>query len=183
VRARRLLFGIGIALAGVIISTRAPAVPPRPAAPSASASASAPPAPPVNDAPLLDADPPSADKSPSPKPDEWSKATPVRLTRTSPTGGGCRAVRVREWLRIRCATKTFAVSLLGGSNEGVAFWIGPESDGQPGEIQFPLRRGDRRVFQFWAYGKDAEGGFQAKPLLVVQEQWIEGDAAPIVTAI
>jgi hypothetical protein len=105
------------------------------------------------------------------------------LTRVSAAGATCNAIRVREWLRIRCASKTFAISLLGGSNEGLAFWIGPEADGQPGEVQFPLRRGDRRVVQFWAAGKDAEGGFQAKPLLVVQEQWVEGEAAPIVTAI
>ena len=131
----------------------------------------------------LDADPPGPEKSPAPKAAEWAAAGRVRLTRVGPQAAGCNAIRVREWLRIRCPMKTFAVSLLGGSNEGLAFWIGPESEQQPGEVQFPLRRGDRRVVEFWTYGKDAAGAFMPQPALVVQEQWVDGDAAPTVTAL
>jgi hypothetical protein len=70
-----------------------------------------------------------------------------------------------------------------GSNEGLSFWIGPEDKGRPGEVQFPLRRGDRRIVQLWTDGKTADGSAVPEPLLVVQEQWLEGDAAPTVSVL
>jgi hypothetical protein len=140
--------------------------------------------PPPGDEPRrLDADPPGTEKSPSPKAAEWASASKVKLTRVGPAASGCIAYKVREWLRVRCPIKTFAVSLLGGSGEGVAFWIGPEAEQQPGEVQFPMRRGDRRVVEFWTYGKDAAGSFMPEPAFLVQEQWVDGEAAPTVTAL
>jgi hypothetical protein len=77
----------------------------------------------------------------------------------------------------------FAVSLLGGSNEGLAFWIGPEEQGSPGEVQFPLRRGDRRVVQFWTQGKDAQGAYVPEPALVLQEHWLAGEESPFISLL
>lgn len=128
-------------------------------------------------------DPPGAEKSPPPTAKEWVDASSVKLTRTSPGASGCSARRVREWLRVRCPVNTFAISLLGGSNEGLAFWIGPESEGRFGEVQFPLRRGDRRVVQFWGTKTDPAGVGELAPTLVLQEQWIEGEAAPMVSVL
>jgi hypothetical protein len=130
----------------------------------------------------LDEDPPGSEKTPTPKAQEWLEAAPVRLTMVGPAAERCVATRVREWLRLRCNDRTFAVSLLGGTPEGVSFWIGPESEGQFGEVQFPLRRGDKRVVAFWTYGKDAEGRFSPQRALIVQEHWVAGAAAPTVMA-
>lgn len=131
----------------------------------------------------LDADLPGPEKSAVPTAREWLSATPVRLSRTSRVGAECAATRVREWLRVRCPVKTFALSLLGGSNEGLSFWIGPEAEGQWGEVQFPIRRGDRRVVQFWASREGDAGGLEPKPSVVLQEQWIEGESAPTITVL
>jgi hypothetical protein len=159
---------VAAAVAALAISTReAPAGEP-PAAPAPK---------------TLDGDPPGPDKSPVPTAKEWLGATPVALSRTSQIGASCVATRVREWLRVRCPIQTFALSLLGGSNEGLAFWIGAQAEGQPGEVQFPLRRGDKRVIQFWTQGKDREGGTVPVPSLVLQEQWTEGEPSPIVTIL
>lgn len=131
----------------------------------------------------LEAPIPGPESSPAPTAKEWVDASPVKLTRTSPAASGCSARRVREWLRVRCPGKTFALSLLGGSNEGLAFWIGPEAEGWFGEVQFPLRRGDRRVIQFWGTKTDPAGVGELAPTLVVQEQWVEGEAAPMVSVL
>jgi hypothetical protein len=145
--------------------------------------ASAPLATPAAPPSTLESDVPGPDKSPVPSYAEWQAATQVKLSRTSPAASGCVASRVREWLRVRCPQRTFAISLLGGSNEGLSFWIGPEDKGRPGEVQFPLRRGDRRVLQLWTDGKAADGSAMPEPSLVVQEQWLEGQAAPTVSVL
>lgn len=134
-------------------------------------------------APAASARAPGPEKTPVPKHDEWAGAAPMKLSRTSPRASGCVSTRVREWLRIRCPNRTFALSLLGGSNEGLAFWIGPEAEGQPGEVQFPLRRGDKRVIQFWEQGKDAAGNPVPRPSLIVQEHWLEDEPEPTVTVL
>jgi hypothetical protein len=130
----------------------------------------------------LDGDAIPAEKSKSPKVAEWAAAPQVKLTRKGPAAATCRAHLVREWMRVRCVGEVFAISLVGGSPEGVAFWIGGTAAEPFGEILTPVRRGDRRVFQLWAPGKDAAGMFAPKPMLVVQEQWVEGQKTPVVTA-
>jgi hypothetical protein len=146
------------------------------------AHADAPAEPPASPAPL-DRDPPSTERSASPTAAEWLTAAPVLLARTSPKASSCVATRVREWLRVRCATPTFAISLLGGSHEGLAFWIGGEEEGRFGEVQLPLRRGDRRVVQLWATRDDPSGAKVVVPAQVLQEQWVEGEPAPTVTVL
>jgi hypothetical protein len=131
----------------------------------------------------LEEDVPGAEKSPVPTAKEWLTAKPVKLSRTSKAAAGCVATRVREWLRVRCPVETFAISLLGGSSEALSFWIGPEQEGQPGEVQLPLRRGDRRVVQLWTKRKEADGTVVPQPSLVLQEQWVEGDPSPTVTVL
>ncbi|HZF50094.1 MAG TPA: hypothetical protein VE093_15655 [Polyangiaceae bacterium] len=130
----------------------------------------------------IDGDAIPAEKSKSPKAAEWLTAPRVKFARKGPAAATCRAQIVREWMRVRCEGQVFAVSLVGGSREGVAFWIGGTAAEPFGEVLTPVRRGDRRVFQFWSPGKDAAGMFVPKPMLVVQEQWVEGQKAPIVTA-
>lgn len=131
----------------------------------------------------LDVDVPGTERSKVPTAAEWRSATPVKLSRTSPAGAACRATRVREWLRVRCPSPTFAVSLLGGSNSDLAFWIAPKEENEAGEVQFPMVRGDRRVVQFWMASKDADGTVVPKPSMVLQEQWVDGEPAPTISVL
>ncbi|WP_437760700.1 hypothetical protein [Sorangium sp. So ce1389] len=135
----------------------------------------------------LDADPFPAEPSRQPTAAEWKAAPRVRLSRTGPAAAGCRAYRTREWLRIRCPELTVsAISLLGGKTEGVAFWIDPPRGGSElprgGEVMFPIRRGDRRVIQILTFGPGYDGPFTLLPAIVVQEQWLDDEPAPTVTA-
>ena len=114
---------------------------------------------------------------------EWKSALEVPLSRTSPRAAGCRASRVREWLRVHCDAQTFAISLLGGSSEGLSFWIGAESAGRFGEVQFPLRVGDRRVVQLWKLGPTSDGNTGPRPFLVLQEHWSKRAPAPTITLL
>jgi hypothetical protein len=135
----------------------------------------------------LDAVPFPAEPSKQPTAAEWKAAPRVRLSRTGPAAAGCRAYRAREWLRIRCPELTVsAISLLGGKAEGVAFWIDPPRGGSElprgGEVMFPIRRGDRRVIQILTFGPGYDGPFTWLPAIVVQEQWLDDEPAPTVTA-
>ncbi|XXX82422.1 hypothetical protein WMF30_27075 [Sorangium sp. So ce134] len=135
----------------------------------------------------LDAEPFPAEPSKQPTAAEWKSAPRVRLSRAGPAAAGCRAYRMREWLRIRCPELTVsAISLLGGKTEGVAFWIDPPRGGSElprgGEVMFPIRRGDRRVIQILTFGPGYDGPFTLLPAIVVQEQWLDGEPAPTVTA-
>jgi len=84
---------------------------------------------------------------------------------------------VRDWIRVRCETETFAISLLGGDGSA-AFWIDPKT--KAGEAQFRLRPGGRQVIQLWKAGKDERGGFAPAPAVLVQAYWLSG-AAPVLT--
>ncbi|WP_437312011.1 hypothetical protein [Sorangium sp. So ce388] len=135
----------------------------------------------------LDAEPFPGEPSKQPTAAEWKAAPRVRLSRTGPAAAGCRAYRTREWLRIRCPELTVsAISLLGGKTEGVAFWIDPPRGGSElprgGEVMFPIRRGDRRVIQILTFGPGYDGPFTLLPAIVVQEQWLDDEPAPTVTA-
>ncbi|WP_437873370.1 hypothetical protein [Sorangium sp. So ce363] len=135
----------------------------------------------------LDAAPFPPEPSKQPTAAEWKAAPRVRLSRAGPAAAGCRAYRAREWLRIRCPELTVsAISLLGGKSEGVAFWIDPPRGGSElprgGEVMFPIRRGDRRVIQILTFGPGYDGPFTLLPAIVIQEQWLEDEPAPTVTA-
>ncbi|HVK71280.1 MAG TPA: hypothetical protein VM694_42790 [Polyangium sp.] len=131
----------------------------------------------------LDVDPPGPEKTKAPTFEEWSKAWKAQLTRTGPAAAPCTAYRVREWLKVRClGTKPHAMVVLGGDAAEVSFWI-DRDERQGGEVQFPMRRGDRRVVQIWTGGVDAAGVFKPKPSLIIQEHWLEDRASPTVTAM
>lgn len=151
------------------------------AALSALAAPDAPPTPPApaEEERPLEAVPIPAAHAPNPKLPEWSAAPRVRPTRRSAAAAGCRVYLLHDWLKVRCTNETFALSLLGGDFQGVAFWIDPVT--KEGEVLMPIRRGDRHVVQLWKSGKDASGGFVLLPSLVIQEHWIDGAAAPVLT--
>ena len=174
-------------------------------APSAKASASAtpakvviPPRPESEKPPAFDAEPFPEDKSKAPTDEEWKSATKVRPSRVSSTVSGCRVWRVREWVKLHCDMKTAGLRLLAGSTEGVtltvpdslisakAFEEKPwelasahfETLGRFGDIVFPVRRGDRRVFEWMRL--DVWDNYEGPPsvgstsAMIVEEQWLEG---------
>lgn len=154
------------------------------------AAGSAPAAPGAEEERALDADPFPGEPSKQPTAAEWAAAQRVRLSRVGPAAAGCRAYRLREWMRIRCPDLSVsAISLLGGKTEGVAFWITPSKSRESGEMtrggeaMFPIRRGDRRVIQILTFGPGYDGPFTLLPAIVVQEQWLDDEPAPTVTAM
>jgi len=155
--------------------------------PAASASASA--------SPLrkLDVAPPPDSESDVPTAAEWKKAEAVALARPLPKA--CKAVLLREWLRIRCHDPApSAGMLLSGSRKGVFFYAWRPVSKAHGFTHFAaedgfveavvqLRKGDRRLFQLTRSDVDSyEGGlFGQKGLLLVSETWLAGDDGPVVT--
>jgi hypothetical protein len=134
----------------------------------------------------LDAEPIPTDEADSKKPpkaSEWVTATRVKLTRQGPRAAGCRAWRARSWLKIHCDVQTTALSLLGGKSSGVASWLAQPKAGEPApsqaEVIFPMRPGDRRIFELFSFG-ETYGGSMVSPGLVLQEHWIEGEPAPVI---
>src|SRR5262249_30271955 len=79
---------------------------------------------------------PVKDRTKAPSASEWASAPRVKPTRRGAAGAGCRVYLLRDWIRVRCAVETFALSLLGGEAD-VAFWIDPAT--REGEVQMPVR--------------------------------------------
>lgn len=167
------VLAIGVALA--------PALAEEPAASAAPSPPAATSEPDFAEAPFPD------EKSKKPTAEEWKAAPEVQPTRRGPRGAKCHVWRVREWVRVSCPDLvTASIAMLGGTTEGMAFWIDPVREGQDGklpaggEVMFPVRPGDRRVVQFLSFGPGYEGPFTQLPALVVQESWLEGAAAPVL---
>jgi hypothetical protein len=149
------------------------------APPAASASAGAP-----SDKPTLPAFssvswPDEASKPPSL--DEWKAAEELSVR-----GGGassCRVRRVREWVRLRCLEgATLGVEQIAGPQVhaiGVEAGPGAYAGVGTGGAVFPVRRGDRRILQWFTprYTSvvETESG------VVITEQWLPEDPGPMIT--
>ena len=148
--------------------------------------------------PSYRAEPFPEEHSPEPKAREWATAPRVAIDRTrgylvldvdtEQRSVPCEARRVREWMRIRCSINTGAISLLGGTGEGLAmrldrtkkedFVTFPEG----GEIVFPVRRGDRREIEWLEVAFGYKGMSSVEPSFMLSEQWIPGDPHPRIVA-
>lgn len=119
----------------------------------------------------------------APKASDWVTATRVRITRRGPRAEGCRAWRTKNWVKIHCDVETTAVSLVGGASRGVSMWMAEPKEGVPApqasEAMFPIRPGDRRIFELFSFG-ETYGGSMVSPGLVLQEYWIPGESAPVI---
>lgn len=139
----------------------------------AGAPGAAPPPPP----PPLAADPPSDEKTARPERSEWKNAPEVGLARASDSR--CTARRIREWITVKCAIPgVTGFSLIAGTREGLDFRMNT-AEGADTSItfEFPVRRGDRRVFQVNALA----GKYGSSPEVILSERWSEGDAGPLLT--
>jgi hypothetical protein len=91
----------------------------------------------------------------------------------------CHAHRVREWVRVDCATKG-GVLLLGGAADGVVL--------RAGSATFPVRRGDRRELEFldeettFTGYKSMEEHHRSAFRFTLSEAWAPGDERPWVAA-
>jgi hypothetical protein len=131
----------------------------------------------------FDEKPFAEEKTPTPTPADWKPEGPVAVTDKLPPG--CNAYRVREWVRIRCShLETSVIAQLGGSREGVNLFIdkAPENRATPpgGEAMFPVRRGDRRVFEWSTFGDTYDGIGTPEVAFLISESWAPGDPAPII---
>lgn len=119
----------------------------------------------------------------SPKPAEWQSSQPFDVSRrVGSVSAHCETRRVREWIRVRCpALRVSAITQLGGSAEGARLNLDPKSaDGLPagGELAFPIRPGESRVFLFWTLGEGYDGPLTVIPAIVVQSEWAA--AQPVI---
>jgi len=118
----------------------------------------------------------SASPSASPSRADWQTAPLLDLSRrVGPLARTCETRRVREWIRVRCPSlRVSAITQLGGSSAGARLSLDPKSlDGFPagGELVFPVRPSESRVFLFWTLGEGYDGPLTVLPALVVQSEW------------
>jgi hypothetical protein len=117
----------------------------------------------------------------APKQREWQEGKPVELARDH---AWCAGRLVREWLRIRCfMPHVVGASLLGGDRDGTSLrMVGKfdEHSADSAEIVFPLRRGDRRVFQITALAENDLWGGAESLSAMISESWVDDDRGPIV---
>jgi hypothetical protein len=125
----------------------------------------------------------TADGTPSapPKSREWRDAQVVNVARDAV---GCTSHRTREWLRIRCPVLGVAtVSMLAGNRKGTSVRLigaSDQSSKPAAEVQFPLRPGDRRVFQITAFSGGDEWDVGESVVATISESWVDPDRGPIV---
>jgi hypothetical protein len=126
------------------------------------------------------------EKSKAPTIAEWTAAPRVQLTRMVRTKS-CNAARVREWVKIHCDQQTAGLRLVAGTTDGIALWV-PEpikehdfsTVGRFGEIVFPVRQGDRRIFEFFRFEPPGEwDGWSSTSSYIVEEEWLEGGTPQI----
>jgi hypothetical protein len=147
------------------------ALPETPAVDAGTGDAAPPPPPPLAD------DPPPAEKTPRPARAEWKSAPFVGFARA--TDNRCKARRIREWVLVKCAIPNVdGFSLIAGTRDGVDFWMNTMEFGSSSiTFEFPVRRGDRRVFQV----NPLAGKYGSSPEVILSERWSEGDPAPLLT--
>jgi hypothetical protein len=132
--------------------------------------------------PRFDEQPFPEEKTPAPTRDEWKAAPRVGLTdQNTPL---CHAYRVREWMKIDCTFLTSGIAELGGSRDGVLLYLKlHDKDAtipEGGEIIFPVRRGDRRVFEWSTFGDTYEGVGSPEVALVFSESWTADELGPTI---
>ena len=129
---------------------------------------------------LLDA--PGETKSPVPKDAEWTDAV-RRILHVQPKYEVTMQV-VREWAKITCSCSNATIVLVSGQRDGTVVWAN--------EVKalaiFPIRRGDRSVFELHpnpkaVFGAGPYGGAGMESggePVVINELWLEGDDAPML---
>jgi hypothetical protein len=122
-------------------------------------------------------EPPSDEVSLRPTWPEWNKAPSLALPRIHKA---CKVFRVREWVRVHCdIDQLVQTTMIVGGREGVEISQGRYGGG--GDIVFPLRRGDLRIFEFDELSGHYKMSSTWSRAAVVTERWLAGDATPVLT--
>ncbi|MDC0748207.1 hypothetical protein [Polyangium mundeleinium] len=130
----------------------------------------------------------SADKSPRPKDSDWDVLGVERSFSPGSSANGCRLQNIREWVRIRCSGSMAQIAMLGGQHEGVSIKLDPVGTDEfipfpeGGEIVFPVRTGDRRVFEWLGVEFGYKGMTSASTFLIISESWMPWDEGPTIYA-
>lgn len=138
--------------------------------------------------PIFDSLPFSDEKSPRPKTEDWKNAPEFDLTEHTLTSSGfCKIQRLREWMRISCTITTGKITLMCGSSEDVSFGLGPVpvdwgTFPEGGEIVFPIRKGDRRLFEWQSVEFGYKGANSVVNFMVISETWLPGEEKPVIYA-
>lgn len=139
--------------------------------------------------PAFDTAPFPEEESKLPTRAEWDQAQDVSLSRgrsMAYAADPCRARRVRAWMRIRCNISLASIALLGGDAHHVFIRLDPlpefESFPPGGEVIFPVRKGDRRVFEFLGLEWGYHGANSVTSFMVVSEAWLPGEEKPFLMA-
>ncbi len=130
----------------------------------------------------------SQEKTPQPKKADWDReGEPVSFSPGSLVGG-CKTQKIHEWVRIRCDGFTAQIAQIGGNPAGVSIAL-EQVDAESfspfpasGEIVFPVRPGDRRVFEWLGAEFGYKGSMSATTFLVISEAWLPGDDGPTIYA-
>ncbi|WP_437592779.1 hypothetical protein [Sorangium sp. So ce1000] len=137
----------------------------------------------------LEATPPPSERTARPAAAEWDAAEQVSLARAA-RGGACKARRQREWLRIDCSVPSVvAVRSLGTGAGGESVSAGEHQTEEDGSfpssvsVTFPVRIGDRRVIEILSFEEGYRFQAGLSTSVVISEQWLEGDAGPLVSAL
>jgi hypothetical protein len=91
----------------------------------------------------------------------------------------CRAQRVREWIRARCSImvpgeQLAQATLITGSKDGVEL----STAKGVAELVFPVRRGDRRIFEVDRLVEAWKSWVLYDGTIVISEVWLPGSPAP-----
>lgn len=175
---------------GAEAETSAPALPYQLPAPGASASASAGPSPSSLPPSRFDLPPLAKESIPEtrsemPTADEWKNAPAIEVTRRSRAARTFRVYRVREYIKVHTSDPTSGIRMHAGDRKDVAMTVvpRPDYDFRPpngGDIVFPLRRNEPRLFQFFGIEFGYDGGASPVPSFIVDASWPDSAPGPTV---
>jgi hypothetical protein len=127
------------------------------------------------------------EKTPRPKDADWEGVMADQID-IKGLPSGCSALRIEEWVRVRCGSTLASIGLVGGDRTDVSVRMDPVNEdflvpaSSGGEMVFPVRRGDRRLFEWVAVEFGYKGMTSTGPLFVLSEVWLPGDDTPALIA-
>ena len=189
-RAVAAALGAGLGVLVPAFLSRAEAPPGPSSSSAAGASRAAPPsaAASARGLPRFADDLPPPERSPAPSVAEWKVASAFRFDHDRDLPQECRAARVREWVRVMCSGMGASAGLVAGPAEGFEARVPlpRASKDNPGYlVQFPVRRGERRLIELrganWDENYMGEVALLPGPRAYLSLQWNEGED-PILVA-